>query len=415
MTEIDLGSFGGKGDGSADNSAAFEAALGVLKQGGGTLHVGAGVWKTGPIELYSGVTLALDDGAVIAFSPTDAERRAPVMTRVGGVEQPGPRPLLFARDQTGVAITGTGRVDGGGAYWWKKFQETRCPRPPLVQFLRCARVTVEGVRLVNSPAWTLHPVYCEDVTIRGVGIENPRDAPNTDGIDIDSCAGVLIEDCFISVGDDAIVLKSGAGVDGVRVNRPTRGVTARRCRVENAHGGVVIGSETAGGVFDLTVEDCVFHGADRGIRVKTRRGRGGCVHDLRFSRLVMENTLCPLAINMYYRCGAELSDGFFGMDPQPVTPLTPSIKAIEVSGVRAVGCRASAGFVAGLPESPVEDLVVSDCVFRVDEDSGVSPDLSEMFLGLPPARARGFRVLNAKNPRFSNVRVEGPRDAFVYE
>jgi polygalacturonase len=364
------------------------------------------------------------------------------------------RPLVFAVDGEDITISGKGRLNGNGEAWWNLLREKRrrdqkepeTPlelelarlnpeyknqpgggggraiqflRPPLVQFFRCARVSLEGISLVNSPFWTLHPVFCRDLKIIDVTIRNPQDAPNTDGMDIDSCTGVLIENCRVAVGDDGIALKSGSGDDGVRAGRPTENVTVRGCTVENGHGGIVIGSETAAGIAGVLAEDCLFKGTDRGIRVKTRRGRGGEIRDLEFRNLVMEDNLCPLAVNMYYRCGAEEEagkpDGVFSLNSLPVNSLTPSIKNLRISGVKARGCRASAGFIAGLPESPVENLEIRDCEFSTLEESGVSPDESDMYLGIPTAEGKGFRLLNVKAPRFSGVVVKGPDEAFLYK
>jgi polygalacturonase len=291
---------------------------------------------------------------------------------------------------------------------------TQFLRPPFVQFYKCADVLIEGITLTNSPFWTLHPLFCENVTIRGITITNPYDAPNTDGMDIDSCSNVLIENCRVTVGDDGICLKSGSGADGLRSNKPTRDVLVRNCTVQNGHGGIVIGSETAGGLFNVTAEDCVFTGTDRGIRIKTRRGRGGHIHDLTFRNLTMENNLCPLAINMFYRCGASLADGFFSPEVLPVNDATPTIKNITVSGIHAAGCKASAGFIAGLPEAPIENLVIADSEFSTDETSTESPMDSDMFLGLPEVHEKSFRVLNAPNARFEKVTVTGPEAGFIY-
>jgi polygalacturonase len=449
MTDIDIVAFGGCGDGRTDNSAAFAAALNALKEsGGGTLNIGKGIWRTGPIELFSNTTLTVEEGAVISFIP-EIERYTPVFTRWEGIECYGMHPLIFANGAQKVAVTGTGLLNGNGQLWWDMLRDkrrrgqtlpetpmetrlaalnpgnktqpsggggrhTQFLRPPMIQFYKCADVRIEDITIIDSPFWTLHPLFCDRLTIRNVSITNPPDAPNTDGIDIDSCRDVLIEKCHVGVGDDGIVLKSGSGEDGIRVNAPTSNVLVRNCTVKDGHGGIVIGSETAGGIFDVTVEDCVFAGTDRGIRIKTRRGRGGHIHNLSFRNLTMENNLCPLAINMFYRCGANLTDGFFVQDPLPAGVTTPSIKNITISQVRASGCRASAGFIAGLPESPIENLTIHSCEFSTDETSPASPDESDMFLGLPPVQGKSFRVLNVKEPDFSDITVTGPREAFIY-
>jgi polygalacturonase len=446
-----LTDFGGV-EGAQDNGAAFKAAFEALRTaGGGTLAVGPGVWKTGPVALFSGTTLVLEQGAVLSFIP-EPERYMPEWTRWEGIECYAMHPCLFSRGQTGITITGAGRIEGNGAFWWQYAREKKAApsggpeggldierrlaalnpgyekqpgggggrrsqflRPPLVQFLDCERVRMEGVTLADSPFWTVHPVYCRDVALSGLTIKNPHDAPNTDGIDIDSCSGVLIEDCVINVGDDGIALKSGSGPDGLRVGRPTSNVEVRRCTVGDGHGGIVIGSETAGGIAGVKVSDCVFKGSDRGIRIKTRRGRGGVIRDLDFRNIVMEETLCPLVINMYYRCGASPEDGWFSLKPQPIEQGTPEISRITVRNVRASGCRASAGFIAGLPESPVRGLSVVDCLFSTDETSPVGAAESDMYLGIPEVNTKSFRMLNADNPRFENCRIEGPAAPFIYE
>jgi polygalacturonase len=164
-------------------------------------------------------------------------------------------------------------------------------------------------------------------------------------------------------------------------------------------------------------ENCLFKGTDRGIRIKSRRGRGGQIRDLEFRNLTMEDNLCPLAINMYYRCGAEgeaeKQDGVFSLNPLPRNSATPQVKNVLISDIRASGCRASAGFIAGLPEAPVENLRICRSVFSTDEGSPVSPDKSDMFLGIPPVKEKSFRLINVSDPEFQEVTVNGPAEAFI--
>jgi polygalacturonase len=450
MEKVDLHSFGGKADGIFDNSSVFTAALEKIKEaGGGTLRIGPGVWRTGPLEIFSNTIIELDDDAVISFIP-EPERYSPVASRWEGVECYAMHPCVFSTGQKNITITGRGKIEGNGQVWWQMLQDKRAAgqtkpetaiecklaelnsdyrfqpgggggrnmqflRPPLIQFFNCSHVKFEKFTLSNSPFWTVHPVYCDDLTISAIHIINPHDAPNTDGIDIDSCTNVTIEHCKVDVGDDGIALKSGSGPDGIRVNKPTRNVKVRDCVVGAGHGGIVIGSETAAGIFNVTAENCFFNKTDRGIRIKTRRGRGGTIKNLVFRNLKMEGTLCPLAINMYYRCGASIDDKeLFDTDAQPINSETPSIKNIEISDITAVNCRASAGFIVGLPESPIENIKITNCVFTTDEQSAVSPDESDMFLGIPSVEIKSFRVLNTKNIEFKNVEVKGPLIPFLY-
>lgn len=447
MKTLTLESCGGKADGEFDNSTVFARALEELR-GGGVLAVGKGVWRTGPIELFSGTTLHLSEGSVISFIP-DFERYRPVFTRWEGIECFAMHPLVFCSGQHDVSITGTGRIEGNGEAWWAAIREKQAVpgkkpeapieldlarfntgyetqpgggggrafqflRPPAVQFYNCRNVSMEGITITNSPFWTVHPVYCDGLRISGVTLVNPHDAPNTDGIDIDSCVDVHIAGCRIAVGDDGIALKSGSGPDGIRVNRPTKHVIVRDCVVGDGHGGIVIGSETAAGVHDVLTENCEFRGTDRGIRIKTRRGRGGTISNLVFRNLTMENNLCPVAINMYYRCGASPADSaLFSPEAEPVVPETPHIHSVSISGIRATGCRASAGFIVGLPEAPIRNLKIEKCFFGTDEQSSADPSESDMFLGIPPVGVKSVRVLNAVEPVFSDVTVEGPSVPFI--
>lgn len=449
MNEYTLDCFGGIADGIFDNSESFSRAFQCIREAGaGTLRVTQGVWRTGPLELFSHTTLILDKGAILSFIPDPLLYR-PVRTRWEGVECYAMHPCVFASGQHDITISGQGILDGSGRYWWdiareKKSRPQTKPetplemefarlnrnyaqqpgggggrasqflRPPLVQFYDCSNIRLQGIQICNSPFWTVHPVYCSGLVISGITVSNPHDAPNTDGIDIDSCEDVLIEDCYLSVGDDGIAIKSGSGEDGIKVGKPCRRITVRACTVEDGHGGIVIGSETAAGIFDIATEDCLFRGTDRGIRIKTRRGRGGRIENLSYKNLTMENNLCPLAINMFYRCGADSEDNFYIQEALPLNDATPSVRNIYVSDIHASGCRASAGFIAGLPESPVENISIQRCTFSTDEHSGISPDESDMFMGLPQVTEKSIRLINVKKSKFSEINVHGPAQAFIY-
>ncbi len=453
MQSVILKDFGGMpsefGTNIFDNSTAFYNAINVLKQsGGGVLTVTKGTWYTGPIELFSNITLNLEKGAEISFL-TDEERYLPVYTRWEGVDCFAMHPCIFANDQKNVIITGKGTINGNGQVWWKKrlankkqqapVTEIQCKfaklnpgyeeqpsggggrniqflRPPLIQFYKCTDCAIEDVKVKNSPFWTIHPVYCENIAITGVRVENPaEDAPNTDGIDIDSCTNVLVKKCRIDVGDDAIVIKSGAGQSGIKAGIPCSNITVSGCSVYSGHGGIVLGSETAAGINNVVASDCEFFGTDRGIRIKTRRQRGGILQNLTFENLTIKDSLCPLAINMYYVCGANPDDKFlFSMEEQPVDEATPAIRDLTIRGIKATGCKASAGFIAGIPESPVENVRILDCTFETDEQSEKTPDCSEMFAGIPSVKEKSFRIINSKNLSIENTQITGPEEKFIY-
>ncbi|MFH1513269.1 MAG: glycoside hydrolase family 28 protein, partial [Bacillota bacterium] len=333
---------------------AFRAAVNALtSQGGGTLSVPAGRYLTAPILLASDIALRLDAGAVIAL--TDDERQFPLVdTEYEGVSALSYMPCVYARDARNVRVTGAGTIDGSGAKWWNLQREgtLRHPRPYLVCFQNCTDVMMDGVTLVNSPCWTVHPLYCDHVTLSRLTIRNPVDSPNTDGINPDASSNVRIADCLIDVGDDCIAIKSGT--EDTPDRRACENIIISGCHMLNGHGGVVIGSEMSGGVKNVLVTGCVFRGTDRGIRLKTRRGRGGSAENLSFSHILMEDVLCPFVFNMYYHCGkGGKLPGVADKAPHPVTGGTPSLCDVTITDVTVRGATACAGFLYGLPESPV--------------------------------------------------------------
>lgn len=419
-----LDSYGIAADGR-DIGRALEQAL----KEKGRVVLPEGVYLSGPVSLPSSSTLVFEEGAVLRFIP-DPSLYPPVYTRWEGVKCFAMHPCVFINESENVTIEGCGTIDGCGAFWWKMLADKRqrgvhapetkeermlaslnpgyeeqpgggggreCQflRPPLVQIRKSRNVVIDGIMMKDSPFWTVHPLFSEDVTIRNVHIVNPGDAPNTDGIDIESSCSVRVLDSVIDVGDDGIALKSGSGQDGIADNAPTKDVLVRGCIVRSAHGGAVIGSETAAEISHAVFEDCFFDGTDRGIRIKTRRTRGGLIHDAVFRRIRMKDNLCPFVINEYYRCGT-CDESLFSLSPMPVDEGTPVIYGITIEDCHAEGSRASAGMAVGLPESPIRGLSIRDSSFAVAPDASEPIDRSDMYLGLPDPPSRGFRLRNAE-------------------
>ncbi|WP_255491676.1 MULTISPECIES: glycoside hydrolase family 28 protein [unclassified Actinotalea] len=375
--------------------------------GGGRVVVPSGVHRTGALRLRSHVELHLEAGATLQFVP-DPALYPVVQVRWEGAPVDVHQPCLYAHGETGVAITGLGTIDGGGPAWWDLFRNHRdqlaAARPTLIGLHECTRVTVRDLTLQNSPSWTVHPALCSDVTIAGLRIFNPDDSPNTDGIDPESCRNVRISDCHIDVGDDCIAIK--AGTEHAPEPVPCENVVVTGCTMVRGHGAVVIGSEMSGGVRNVVISNCVFQGTDRGVRIKTRRGRGGVVEDVRITNIVMDGVLCPVVINPFYFCGPDGKEPHVGdRSPRPVDGSTPLIRRIHVSHVTARDVDACAAYLYGLPEQPLSEITLHDVsVSFADEPVPGSPDMA---VGLDPVTSLGVRLGNVTDSELAQVRVRG--------
>ena len=418
--------FGAVPDGVFDCSTAIGRAVeNTARAGGGTLVFPPGEYLTGPIRFVSHMTLDLQAGSLLKFKQDFDSYLPPVPLRWEGTEVKGFSPLLYAEGAERLAIVGRGTIDGQGAAWWDFFNElqkeyertgrwrtdskwqreflelnqnVQLPddpariklgflRPPLLQFRHCKNVLIEGVTLQNSPFWTVNPVYCDNVSVQGITIINPESGPNTDGINPESCSNVRISNCHIDVGDDCITIKSGRDAEGRRLNRPAESYTITNCTMLRGHGGVVIGSEMSGGVRKIVIANCTFDGTDRGIRLKSTRGRGGSVEEMRVSNVVMKNIRQQaLVLNMFYT----------DAPPEPVSERTPSFRNIHVSGV--TGDAAQAGLLLGLPEAPLNDVSLTDINLSAKRGLLIQ-DAKDIAL-------RAVRVSAAEGPAIRAERVE---------
>ena len=398
--------FGAKPNSNKLSTKAFEKAIhSCALSGGGTVYVPAGEFLTGPIRLQSNITLYLESGARVIFS-RDCQDYPVIESRWEGEQCLVFSPQIYGADLENVTITGRGLLDGGGETWWRQFRdkELKYPRPCLISFEGCNNVLIEGIRLVNSPSWTVHPVRCENVIINGITIKNPPDSPNTDGINPDSCKNVHISNCHIDVGDDCIAIKSGK--ENCFPKIPCENIVISNCTMVRGHGGVVIGSEMSGGVRNIAISNCIFEETDRGIRIKTRRGRGGVVEDIQVSNLLMRHVFSPFVIHMFYNCGAGGKEKIvWDKDPNPVTEVTPIIQRIHFSNIIACEVGAAAGFIYGLPEMPIKDISFNNITVEMTANS--EPFLPAMMDQLEPMQQRGFYCCNAQNVAFRNLIING--------
>ena len=358
-------------------------------EGGGTIYFPAGVYLTATIHMKSNITLYVESGAVLRFSDRFEDYLPFVKIRWEGTVMNTLSPLIYAHDAENLTITGRGTLNGNGFKWWSWEKETRelikknggkLPalnklqrmweeanedleisdyykpslerrmfRPPFIQFYECNNVLIENVKIVNSPFWTVNPEFCDNVTIKGITINNVP-SPNTDGINPESCRNVHISDCHISVGDDCITIKSGRDAQARRLGVPCENITITNCTMLSGHGGVVIGSEMSGSVRKVTISNCVFDGTDRGIRIKSTRGRGGVVEDIRVSNIVMSNIKQEaVVLNLKYS----------QMPAEAKSERTPIFRNVHISGMTVTDVKTPIKIV-GLEEAPISDIVLRD-------------------------------------------------------
>ena len=404
---VNVRAAGAKGDGKKPDTRAIQAAIDrAASRGGGTVLVPAGTYLTGSLFMKSRVSLHLEAGAVILASEEEADYPL-IESRWEGETRVTHAPLVSGAGLEDVEITGRGTINGQGRVWWERHRARTLshPRPRLISFSDCTRVRIAGIRAVDSPSWTINPVRCDDVIVDGITIRNPADSPNTDGINPDSCSRVRISNCLVDVGDDCITIKSGVECERPELRRPCRDIAVTNCILAAGHGGIVIGSEMSGGVSGVVISNCVFDGTDRGIRMKSRRGRGGTVEDIRVSNVVMKDVECPFTMNMFYGCGAWGDPVVSDRNARPVDEGTPRFRSISISGMTARGTTHAAAFIHGLAESPVEDVTLRDIsvILSPDAEGG----LPEMADGLSPMTREGIYVRFARGLSMDRVCIEG--------
>ncbi len=375
--------------------------------GGGTLFFPGGTFLTGPVIMKSNITLYIDAGATIRFSDDFDDYLPMVSSRWEDVRVKNFKSQIYAYQCENIAIKGGGHLDGQGKKWWDFMNQLRRPgqteskwqeifrtenadllkknayisskanflRPPMVTTYECKNVLIEGVSFSNPPFWTIMPAFTDNITITGITVENPGNSPNTDGIDPSSCRNVHITNSHFSVGDDCIVIKSGRDEDGREAARPTENITITNCTMLKGHGGVVIGSEMSGNVKRVTISNCVFEGTDRGIRIKTMRGRGGVVEDIRVSNVVMYNIVNEgILITLRYQASK----------PEPLSERTPSVKNVQITGVTVRNAGRPIA-VYGLEEMAVSQISFND---------------------MQIASKRGILLENTSDISFHDIRME---------
>lgn len=405
----------------------------VSKQGGGTVVVPAGHWKSGRITLKSNINLHLENNAIIEFGGKAEDYLPAVFTRHEGIEIMGPGAFIYAYNEKNIAVTGKGMIMGpsleaeirkrpNGASVVEKDIPWEMPiaqriydgmegrtfyRPKTISPICCTNVLIEGVQIERSVLWNVVPIYCENVIIRGVTV-NSTDVPSGDGIDIESCKNVLIEYCTLNCGDDCFTLKAGRAEDGLRVGRPTENVVIRHSLSKHGHGGITWGSETAGAIKNVYVHDCVFNGTRAGLRFKTRRNRGGGADGVWAERLRMMNVgnvftwdLLGSAIYM-----GELAARY---PERPVNDLTPDIKNIHVKDFVVEGAN---WLVAanGIPEIPFSNVLIENAQVKTNQLVRSLNDVNGFTIRNVEIESEKdtIKILDGRNINFENLKVHVP-------
>lgn len=380
--------FGAKGDGVTKNSEAFKKAIETCnKAGGGKVVVPSGNFFTGPIYLKSNVNLVVSEGATITFS-RDTKDYPIVLTRWEGMDCMNYSPQIYAYAEKNIAITGSGTINGNAdknnwwpwkgrtSYGWKKgdpnqfiardslhvlmkqkvdprkriFGDAHYLRPYMIQPYNCKNILISGVKLIDSPMWFASPVMCENVIFEKVQFISH--GPNTDGCDPDACKNVLIKDCYFDTGDDCIAIKSGRDEDGRGNKKPAENHIIEGCIMKDGHGGIVIGSEIAGGAKNIYAVNCKMDSKnlDRVLRVKTSSSRGGTIENI-FLKDIQVGSYGESAIhfNMFY----ENTGDFM-----------PTIRNIWVENLNVEKGGDYAIWINAYEASPIENLKVVNCNFN---------------------------------------------------
>lgn len=420
---LNVREFGAKGDGVQDDTTFIQVAIMACPKESRVL-IPAGTYKITSLFLKSDLNLELAKGAELlaendrfkypifpglieSYDETDEYNL--------GTWEGNPLPM-FTGIVTGIyadniVLYGQGSINGNASkenWWYNEKVMVGAFRPRTLFLSHCSHVVVQGLKLHDSPAWTIHPYFSNHLKFYNLIVENPSDSPNTDGLDPESCKDVRIEGIRFSLGDDCIAVKSGKIYMGKKYKTPSEDMVIRQCLMENGHGAVTVGSEMAGGVKNMVVEECLFRHTDRGLRIKTRRGRGrdAVIDGIVFRNLKMDHVMTPLVVNCFYFCDPDGRTEYVqSRESYPVDERTPSIKKMDFEKMECTNCHVAAAFFDGLPEEKIEEIHMEDILFTYAENpkSGV-PAMSN---GVEECTKRGIFASNVKRLILKNVSVTG--------
>jgi polygalacturonase len=401
-----------RGDGIHDDTTAIQTAILTCPKGG-LVHIPEIKYLVKTLFLKSHQTIELKRGAtllghtdrsVYPILPAQVKRLDGSILELSFWEgHPAP---TFASIITGlevedVKIIGEGIIDERAhlSDWWVNHKVMRggAWRPKGVFLSNSKHIGMQGVTVTNTPSWNLHPYFSSYIDFIDMKIISPKNSPNTDGCDPESCDNVNVIGVDFSVGDDCITIKSSKFEMGMKYQKPTSNMTVRNCMIAYGHGAVVLVSEMSGGIKDLSVTQCYFKQTDRGLRNKTRRGRGksAIIDGITFENIVMEDVLTPLVMNMYYFCDDDGKTPYvYSKEVHPVDDRTPYLGSFTFQHMTCKNVHAAAGFFYGLPEQSIESITLEDITFTYAENP--TPEFPAMMSYIDTMKGEGlqFRFVN---------------------
>lgn len=415
--------FGAKGDGVTDDTHFIQAAIFACPKGG-VVEIPKGVYYIRPLFLKSHITIDLQKGATLLGSihrsdypilPARIQKGDDIVLELSsweGVPQPTFASLITGIEVENVKIIGEGIIDENAqnSDWWVNHKVMRggAYRPKGVFLSHCKHIGLQGVTVTNTPSWNLHPYFSSFIDFIDLKIISPKESPNTDGCNPESCDHVNVIGVDFSVGDDCIAIKSGKYDMGMTYRKPTSDMVVRNCHMAFGHGAVVLGSEMSGGIKNLTVSQCYFEKTDRGLRIKTRRGRGesAVIDGITFENIYMDHVLTPLVMNMYYYCDDDgKTEYVWSKDKLPIDHRTPYLGEFKFKNMVCENVHVSAGFFYGLPERPIKSISLENITFTYAKNP--ISDIPAMMSFLDPMTKQGLQFRYVNKVSLKHVDIKG--------
>lgn len=407
---LNIKDFNAVGDGVADDTMKIMAAIACVSKDG-CVYIPKGVYLISSLFLKSDMTLYFEEGAKL-IAKYDRMDFAILPGEVGdtffgtweGSLVDGFASIINAIDCKNIRILGQGEIDCQASLgnWYHNHRVKQLAwRGFGMYFKGCEQISVVGIHIHDTPSWNIHPFFSSDLKFLNLKITNPPAMPTTDGLDPDCTKNCLIAGCYFNVGDDCIAIKSGTYQLAKKYKRPSSNIVIRNNLMEQGHGGVVFGSESSAGIYDVTVEKCLFKNTDRGLRIKTRRGRGsiGSIDHVTFKNIIMDGVKTPFVINMYYNMGPAggHEEYVWSTKFHTVDEYTPILKNFTFEDMICKKVGYAAGVFLGLPESKIEKIRFKNISFSFD---------SSIEEGYPVMVEHNFKLKNAGLCCFNVEKVE---------